>query len=123
MYTITGVSAFFLRLICLGSLFFNYPLLSYFLYDLVVRFFYRRSEPKMAMRYVIGVAINILPFLAALWKPITANIEIIIGFTSALCGWLIIYIFPVITYLRHMRYKIKNPLLAEALVVSEYKVH
>lgn len=62
--------------------------------------------------------INVFPFCCALWIP---HIGTLLASVSTLSGYLIIYILPVFVYLKHMRTKITNPLLAEALVMNQFK--
>jgi hypothetical protein len=63
----------------------------------------------------INIGINVFPFICAIWIP---NIGTLLGTVSAISGFLIIYVLPVTVYLKHMRTKITNPLLAEALVMN-----
>ena len=57
------------------------------------------------------------PLICALYIP---KIGTLLAGVSTVSGYLIIYMLPVFVYLKHMRTKITNPLLAEALVMNEF---
>lgn len=118
MYAYTDISAFVLRLAIFFLLFSTYPLVSLFLYDLILRLFFPSREPSRCTSLTIGMLINVFPFCCALWIP---HIGTLLASVSTLSGYLIIYVLPVFVYLKHMRTKITNPLLAEALVMNEFK--
>lgn len=118
MFAFTDVSAFVLRLAIFFLLFSTYPLVAYFLYDLILRLFFRAQEPSRKVGLCITLGINVFPFICALYIP---KIGTLLASVSAVSGYLVIYTLPVFVYLKHMRTKITNPLLAEALVLNEYK--
>ena len=118
MFAYTDVSAFVLRLAIFFLLFSTYPLVAYFLYDLILRLFFRAEEPAKCTSLTITLLINVFPFCCAIWIP---NIGTLLASVSTLSGYLVIYILPVFVYLKHQRTQIMNPLLAEALVMNEFK--
>lgn len=118
MYEYDNVSAFILRLAIFFLLFSTYPLVAYFLYDLILRLFFRAEEPSKKIGLVITLSINIFPLICALYIP---HIGTLLASVATVSGYLVIYILPVFVHLKHMRTKITNPLLAEALVMNEYK--
>ena len=118
MYEFTDVSAFVLRLAIFFLLFSTYPLVAYFLYDLILRLFFRAQEPAKMISLTITLGINVFPLICALYIP---HIGTLLAGVSTVSGYLIIYILPVFVHLKHMRTKITNPLLAEALVMNEFK--
>ena len=118
MYEYDNVSAFILRLAIFFLLFSTYPLVAYFLYDLILRLFFRAEEPSKKIGLVITLSINIFPLICALYIP---HIGVLLASVATVSGYLVIYILPVFVHLKHMRTKITNPLLAEALVMNEYK--
>ena len=118
MYDFTDVSAFVLRLAIFFLIFSTYPLVAYFLYDLIVRLFFKAEEPAKMISVAINVGINLFPFICALYIP---HIGTLLGVVGTISGYLVIYVLPVFVYLKHERTKITNPLLAEALVMNEYK--
>lgn len=118
MYHYYDVSAFVLRLAIFFLIFSTYPLVCYFLNDLIIRLFLKAQEPSKMVGLLINIGINFFPFICALYIP---HIGTLLAGVSTISGFLIIYIFPVFVYLKHMRTKITNPLLAEALVMNEFK--
>ena len=118
MYDFTDVSAFILRLAIFFLLFSTYPLVAYFLYDLLLRLFFKAQEPARKVQFCLTIGINLFPLICALYIP---HIGTLLAGISTVSGYLIIYILPVFVYLKHMRTQITNPLLAEALVMNEYK--
>lgn len=118
MFKYYDVSAFVLRLAIFFLLFSTYPLVAYFLYDLILRLFFPVNKPSPKVGFAINIGINVFPFCCALWIP---HIGTLLGGVATISGYLIIYILPVFVHLKHMRTKITNPLLAEALLMNEYK--
>ena len=119
MFHFYDPSAFVLRLSIFFLLFSTYPLVAYFLYDLILRLFFGATEPNKITDIIINVLINVFPLCCAFWIP---HIGTLLGVFATLSGYLIIYIMPVFTHLKYMRTKITNPLLAEALVLNQYKL-
>jgi len=119
MYDFTSPSAFVLRLAIFCLIFSTYPLVAYFLYDLIIRLFFKAEEPTNKLITVaLNISINLFPLICALYIP---NIGTLLAVVGTVSGYLVIYVLPVFVYLKHMRTKITNPLLAEALVLNEYK--
>ena len=118
MYPFTSAMAFVLRLAIFSLIFSTYPLVAYFLYDLILRLFFKAQEPAKLIGVVINVGINLFPLICALYIPKIGQLLSVVGTIS---GYLIIYVVPVLVYLKHKRTQIMNPLLAEALVLNEYK--
>ena len=118
MYHYYDVSAFILRLAIFFLIFSTYPLVAYFLYDLILRLFFKAQEPNKLVGLLLNISINFFPFLCSIYIP---HIGTLLAGVSTISGYLVIYILPVFVYLKHMRTKITNPLLAEALVMNEFK--
>ena len=110
--------AFVLRLAIFFLIFSTYPLVAYFLYDLIVRLFFKAQEPAKTIGVAINVGINLFPLICALYIP---HIGTLLGVVGTISGYLVIYVLPVFVFLKHKRTQITNPLLAEALVMNEYK--
>lgn len=64
------------------------------------------------------MGITFVPLLFALFY---ANIGTVLGYCGAISGFPIIYVLPVTVYLKRMKTRIENPLLAEALQRNEFK--
>ena len=118
MYKFTSVMAFVLRLAIFFLIFSTYPLVAYFLYDLILRLFFKSEEPAKVISVSINIGINLFPLICALYIP---HIGTLLGVVGTISGYLVIYVLPVFVYLKHMRTQITNPLLAEALVMNEFK--
>ena len=110
--------AFVLRLAIFFLIFSTYPLVAYFLYDLILRLFFKSEEPAKVISVSINIGINLFPLICALYIP---HIGTLLGVVGTISGYLVIYVLPVFVYLKHMRTQITNPLLAEALVMNEFK--
>ena len=118
MYDYYDVKAFVLRLSIFLMIFTTYPLVAYFLNDLIIKLFFKSMEPSRFVGILLNVGINTFPLICALFIP---HIATLLGIFSTVAGYLIIYVLPVFVYLKHQRTKLTNPLLAEALVVNEFK--
>jgi len=65
----------------------------------------------------MNITMIFIPLLFALFYP---NIGTVLAYVSAVSGFLIIFVFPILVHLKRMRTKITNPLLAEALATNEF---
>lgn len=117
MFDYTNVAAFLLRIAVFMLLFTTYPLVGFFLNDILLKLFFRDKEVSRFVSISLNVSITFIPLLFALFYP---KIGTVLGYMGALSGFMIIYVFPVLVYLKHMRTKIVNPLLAEALLKNEF---
>jgi sodium-coupled neutral amino acid transporter 9 len=116
MFDYKNVAAFLLRICVFMLLFTTYPLVAYFLNDIILKLFFRNSEPSKLTALCITLLISFIPLLFALFYP---SIGTILGYVGALAGFGIIYVFPVLVHLKYMKTKIQNPLLAEAIKMNE----
>lgn len=117
MFEYTDIGAFILRLAIFMLLFTTYPLVAYFLNDILINLFFKSEAPGPLMSLILNLSITFVPLMFALFYP---NIGTVLSYISALSGFLIIYIYPVLVYLKHMRTQIENPLLAEAIQNNEF---
>jgi hypothetical protein len=62
------------------------------------------------------LGISTVPLLFCLFYPLIGNI---IGVAASISGFFMIYVVPVITYLKMQKLEIENPLLAAALQENE----
>ena len=69
MYSFTNPSAFVLRLAIFSLIFSTYPLVAYFLYDLILRLFFKAEEPAKMIVLIINICINAFPLICALYIP------------------------------------------------------
>jgi len=119
MFAYTDVAAFILRLAIFFLLFSTYPLVNFFLKNILLNLFYRNKPTTKLIDLVMNLSMTLIPLLFALFYP---NIGTILSYASAVSGLLIIYVFPVMVHLKQMKSRIMHPLLAEALETNEYKV-
>jgi len=118
MFEYTNIAAFLLRIAVFMLLFTTYPLVAYFLNDILLKLFFRNQEVGRFVGLALNLSITFIPLLFALFYP---KIGTVLGYVGALSGFMIIYVFPVLVYLKHMRTRIQNPLLAEAISMNEIK--
>ena len=117
MFDYTNIAAFLLRIAVFMLLFTTYPLVGFFLNDILLKLFFRNKEVSRFVSISLNVSITFIPLLFALFYP---KIGTVLGYVGALSGFMIIYVLPVLVYLKHMRTKIANPLFAEALLRNEF---
>ena len=98
MFDYKDIAAFILRFAIFMLIFSTYPLMSYFLDDMIRRLFFRNVEISKVVKFWINFSISFVPLLFSLFYP---NIGTILGYVGAIAGFFIIYIFPVITYLKY----------------------
>ena len=98
MYEYYDVSAFVLRLSIFLMMFSTYPLLVYFMNDLIVKLFFKSMEPSRIVALFLNISINLFPLICALWIP---HISTLLGIAGTVSGYLIIYVLPVFVYLKH----------------------
>jgi len=117
MFDYLNVYAFILRLAIFLLLFSTYPLVHYFLMNILMILFWRNQEVPRRTEWILNVSITFIPFLFALFYP---NIGTILSYVSAVSGFAVIYVFPVLVHLKRMKTNITNPLLAEAIAMNAF---
>ena len=101
-----------MRLAVFTMIFSTYPLVQYFLTQLLQMLFWTTREITRKESLIMNITIIIIPLLFTLFYP---NIGTILGYVGAVTGLLIMYILPVMVHLKRMKTRITNPLLAEAI--------
>jgi len=74
--------------------------------------FYGTTEVNDTHFYAVNIGISLVPLFFAIFYPLVGNI---IGVAASISGFFMIYIIPVITYLKMKKIEIENPALAKAL--------
>ena len=97
MFAYNDVAAFVLRLAIFLLIFSTYPLLSFFLNDMIMKLFFRNVDVNNTTSFLINFGISFFPLLFALFYP---NVGIILSYAGAVSGFAIIYILPVTTYMK-----------------------
>ena len=117
MFNYTSIPAFILRFCIFMLLFSTYPLVHFFLNTMVLILFFKNKTLTRTQEILLNVAITTVPLLFALFYT---NVGTILGYVGALSGFLIIYVLPVLVYLKQMKTQINNPILAEALKRNQF---
>ena len=103
MFDYKDIAAFVLRLAIFLLIFSTYPLLSFFLNDIILKLFFRNVEVNNMTSFLINFGISFFPLLFALFYP---NVGIILSYAGAISGFAIIYILPVTTFMKWKRTQI-----------------
>jgi hypothetical protein len=117
MYKYDDIGAFILRFSVFMLLFSTYPLVNFFLKTILKNIFFRDNEISRITDFVLNVSLVLIPLLFALFYP---NVSSVLAYSGAGAGFLIIYVFPVLVYLKQYRTKIMHPMLAEALTTNDF---
>lgn len=117
MFYYRNVPAFILRIAIFMLLFSTYPLVHYFLNNIIMNLFWKNRQPSRKTEIALNIGITFVPLLFALFYP---NIGTVLSYVGALSGFMIIYFFPVMVHLKRMKMQIRNPLLAEALADKSF---
>jgi len=97
MYPYNDVAAFILRLAIFFLLFSTYPLVNFFLKNILLNLFYRNKPTTTLIDLSMNLSMTLIPLCFALWYPSVGNI---LAYVSAFSGLLIIYVFPVMVHLK-----------------------
>jgi hypothetical protein len=69
---------------------------------------------------ILNCCISLVPLCFAIFYP---KIGSILGYAASVSGFLMIYVVPVVTYMKMRLVEIQNPLLAAALQENEVSVY
>jgi hypothetical protein len=69
---------------------------------------------------MLNICISIVPLSLCLFYP---KIGSILGYAASISGFLMIYVVPVVTYMKMRKIEIQNPLLAAAMQENEVEVY
>jgi len=100
MFSYTEVPAFILRLAVFLLIFSGYPLLHFFLRASLVKLFFSGREVSRLTELCVGWSIVLFGLLFALFYP---NIGTVLAYVGAACGFVIIYLLPVMVDLAQSR--------------------
>ena len=103
MFDYKDIAAFALRLSIFLLMFTTYPLLNYFLKDIILKLFFRNVEVSNKTLFLINFGISFFSLLFALFLP---SVGIILSYAGAISGLVIIYALPVTTYMKWKRTQI-----------------
>ena len=111
--------AFVLRIALFFMLFASYPLFNLFLRTHILNIFWQGKEITSGQLVILNIIITAIPLTLAL---VYQEIGTILAFTGSIGGLIIIYTLPVMVHLKRRYTQITNPLLAEAITLSEFKI-
>ena len=99
MFDYTNIAAFMLRIAVFMLLFTTYPLVAYFLNDILLKLFFRDKEPSKVVAFSLTISISAIPLLLSIVYP---SIGTILGYVGAISGFAIIYVYPVLVHLKQV---------------------
>jgi len=103
MYPYDDVPAFILRISIFFLLFSTYPMVNFFLKNILKNLLCRNRPVSSLHDFIFNVSLIFIPLLFALFYP---NIGTVLAYVSSVSGFLIIFVFPVLVHLKRMRTKI-----------------
>ena len=103
MFNYKDVAAFVLRLAIFLLMLTTYPLLNFFLKDIILKLFFRNIEVSDKTLFIINFGNSFFSLLFALFFP---SVGIILSYAGAISGLVIIYALPVTTYMKWKRTQI-----------------
>ena len=68
---------------------------------------------------IINITISLIPLIFALFYP---NIGTVLSYAASISGFFMIYVVPVMAYMKLNKIEIQHPLLADALKANEVDV-
>merc|ERR1719469_1088036 len=95
MFSYTDVSAFILRLAIFLLILSSYPLLHFLTSNILIKLLFGENAKRLT-EVALGGSITLLGLLFALFY---SNIGTIISYVGAVCGFVVIYLLPVLVHL------------------------
>ena len=96
MFLYTDIAAFILRIAIFLLIFSTYPLIHFFVYQMLIKLFFGEAKVKKYTKLAFGQAIVVANLCFALFYP---NIGTIMSYVGSVCGFIIIYCLPIMVYL------------------------
>ena len=97
MFAYDDKAAFILRFSIFFMLISTYPLVNFFLKNMVLNLFYRGKIPTRLCDVMLNIVLILVPLLFALFYPAIGSV---LAYVSAVSGFLIIYVLPVMGKMR-----------------------
>ena len=104
MFFYTDIAAFILRIAIFLLIFSTYPLIHFFVYQMLIKLFFGERKIKKYTKLAFGQAIVVANLSFALFYP---NIGSIMSYVGSVCGFVIIYCLPVMVYLAQSHEEVK----------------
>lgn len=119
MYRYDQVPAIFIRSLIYIQLSCSYPLVNHFQRTVLFNLFFGTTDVTDKQFKIVNIGISTVPLFFALFYPLIGNI---IGIAASISGFFMIYVVPVLTYLKMRKIEIENPMLAAALQENEVTI-
>ena len=100
MFTNTSAVAFVMRLVLFLLIFTSVPLVNHFLRSLYFQVFFRDREITNRIFYTVNTLNLLVPTFITIFYP---KIGSILGYIGSVAGCFIVYVLPVITYLKQLK--------------------
>jgi hypothetical protein len=97
----------------------SYPLVNNFQRTILMNLIWKTTEIDDFKFKMLNVGISTVPLCFALFYP---KIGSILGYAASVSGFFMIYVVPVITYMKMRKIEIMHPLLAAAIQENEVEV-
>ena len=107
-----------MRWIVFLLVFSTFPILIHFIRTSVLKAIYGTASETVIKSWIFNVVtllIGLVPLCVAVFYP---QIATILSYVGAVCGLIVIYILPVLTYLVKFKTECDNPMLARAHEMS-----
>lgn len=119
MFPSDSIPAIIIRLLIWVQLSCSYPLVNHFQRTILMNLIYKTTDVKEHQFRMINVGISTVSLLLGVFYPKPGSI---LGYAGAVSGFLMIYLIPVMTYLKMKKVEIENPLLAAAIQENEVRL-
>lgn len=120
MFDFEAIPAIFGRLTIFCQLNCSYPLVNHFQRTIFLNLFFKQGTTLDNMNQntfkLMNVGISLVPLAFCLFYP---NIGSVLGYAGALSGFFMIYLIPVMAYMKMRKLEIQFPQLAAALQENE----
>ena len=118
MFSYKSTVAFCVRLAIFMLLFSAYPIINLFLRTHLLNIFFKRRDVSQMDMVMLNIIVTTIPLSFSLFYP---EIATILAFSGAFGGFISIYCLPVLVHLKKQYVMIKNPILAEAMALNDYR--
>ena len=113
MFRTTDVLGFIMRIALFSLLFCVFPLINHFFKSLIIQILFQgKREPNKKEFIILTISTLAIPTVVSIVYPKVASV---LGFIGAIAGLIIVYVLPVVTYLKMVKTECEHPLLAKAI--------
>lgn len=112
MFPTTNVVAYIMRLALFCFLSCAFPMINHFLRSMTLQLVFKNKEVGKKTFIAVTIGLLTIPTLVCMFYPQIASI---LGIIGSVAGLFIVYILPVITYLKKIKTECENPILAKAI--------